>query len=225
MYSSSSASPLFGEIITDDEEKVPPIIVAMVKSQRLCDKYDLSSVESIISGAAPLGAETAAELKKCYPTWVVRQGYGTYILPIDLIKRKADSDPPLGLTETSPVVTSTSTQDSWHGSCGSLLPGIRAKIVSPLTGKVITSHDEPGELWVQSHSVVLGYLNNEKANQATFVQDAGGRWMRTGDEAVIRKAPESGNEHLFIMDRIKELIKVKVCFASSGAVVNCADTF
>ncbi|KAK5002658.1 hypothetical protein LTR16_001855 [Cryomyces antarcticus] len=32
--------------------------------------------------------------------------------------------------------------------------------------------------------------------------------MRTGDEVVIRKAP-SGNEHIFITDRIKELIKVK----------------
>jgi hypothetical protein len=36
--------------------------------------------------------------------------------------------------------------------------------------------------------------------------------MRTGDEAVIRKAP-SGNEHVFIVDRIKELIKVKVDLA------------
>lgn len=36
-------------------------------------------------------------------------------------------------------------------------------------------------------------------------------YMRTGDEAVIRKAP-SGHEHVFIVDRIKELIKVKVSF-------------
>jgi acyl-CoA synthetase (AMP-forming)/AMP-acid ligase II len=54
-------------------------------------------------------------------------------------------------------------------------------------------------------SVVLGYLNNDKANQETF-QDG---YMRTGDEAVVRKAP-SGNEHVFIVDRIKELIKVQV---------------
>jgi long-subunit acyl-CoA synthetase (AMP-forming) len=53
--------------------------------------------------------------------------------------------------------------------------------------------------------VVLGYLNNDKANTETF-QDG---YMRTGDEAVIRKSP-SGNEHIFIVDRIKELIKVKV---------------
>ena len=58
---------------------------------------------------------------------------------------------------------------------------------------------------VKSPSVVLGYLNNPQANKETF-QDG---WMRTGDEAVVRKSPQ-GNEHIFIVDRIKELIKVKV---------------
>lgn len=53
--------------------------------------------------------------------------------------------------------------------------------------------------------MVLGYLNNEQANRETF-QDG---WMRTGDEAVVKRAP-SGNEHVWIVDRIKELIKVKV---------------
>lgn len=78
-----------------------------------------------------------------------------------------------------------------------------------MEGNDITGYDQPGELLVKSPAVVLGYLNNEKANRETFVTDGeGGRWMRTGDEAVIRKAP-SGNEHVFIVDRIKELIKVK----------------
>lgn len=80
-------------------------------------------------------------------------------------------------------------------------------------GVEITEYNTPGELVVQSHSVVLGYLNNDKANAETFIEDTDGlgRWMRTGDEAVIRVAP-SGNEHVFIVDRIKELIKVKVRF-------------
>lgn len=78
-------------------------------------------------------------------------------------------------------------------------------------GAEITEYDQPGELVVQSKSVVLGYLKNDKANEETFINDTdgNGRWMRTGDEAVIRVAP-SGNEHVFIVDRIKELIKVKV---------------
>jgi acyl-CoA synthetase (AMP-forming)/AMP-acid ligase II len=116
----------------------------------------------------------------------------------------------VGLTETCTVVCSSPESDIWFGSSGSLIPGYKAKIVSP-EGVEITGYDQPGELVVQSPSVVLGYLNNPKANKETFLDDTDGkgRWMRTGDEAVIRKAP-SGNEHIFIVDRIKELIKVKV---------------
>ena len=62
---------------------------------------------------------------------------------------------------------------------------------------------------MKSPAVVIGYLNNERANRETFVIDSSGnRWIKTGDEAVVRKAP-SGYEHIFIVDRIKELIKVK----------------
>ena len=114
--------------------------------------------------------------------------------------------PPAGLTETSTVITSTSDHDIFLGSCGSLLPEVQAKIVS-VEGTEITGYDQPGELVVKSPSVVLGYLNNPAADKETF-QDG---WMRTGDEAVIKKS-ESGNEHVFVVDRIKELIKVKARF-------------
>lgn len=91
------------------------------------------------------------------------------------------------------------------GSSGCLLPGYEARIISP-EGQEITSYDTPGELVVRSPSVVPGYLNNDKATKETF-EDG---WMRTGDEAVVRVGPK-GTEHVFIVDRIKELIKVKVC--------------
>ena len=48
-------------------------------------------------------------------------------------------------------------------------------------------------------------LNNPQANEETFKDG----WMRIRDEAVVRKSPQ-GNEHIFIVDRIKELIKVEV---------------
>jgi acyl-CoA synthetase (AMP-forming)/AMP-acid ligase II len=76
-------------------------------------------------------------------------------------------------------------------------------------GKEITGYNIPGELLIQGPSVALGYLNNAKATAETFVHDEVGRWIRTGDEAIFELAP-SGNEHLVIVDRIKELIKVKV---------------
>ncbi len=169
--------------------QVPPIIIQMCKNQGPISKYDMSSVGAIFTGAAPLGAETAEELQKIYPSWKIRQGYG--------------------LTETCTVVCSTPEDDVFFGSSGSLLPGYKVKLMSP-EGVEITEYDQPGELVAQSPSVVLGYLNNKKANLETFLEDTDGkgRWMRTGDEAVIRKSPK-GMEHVFIVDRIKELIKVK----------------
>ncbi len=89
-----------------------------------------------------------------------------------------------------------------------------------IEGTEITGYDRPGELVVKSPSVVLGYLNNPQANQETFVDG----WMRTGDEAVVKKGP-NGNEHIFIVDRIKELIKVKVCGLRNHCAAKNADTF
>ena len=76
-------------------------------------------------------------------------------------------------------------------------------------GNEITGYGQRGELLVKSPSVVLGYLKNEKATKETFVDMPEGRFMRTGDEVEVRKSPK-GNEHIWIVDRIKELIKVKV---------------
>jgi acyl-coenzyme A synthetase/AMP-(fatty) acid ligase len=41
-------------------------------------KYDLSSVWSLFTGAAPLGEETAEDLHKIFPSWKIRQGYGMW---------------------------------------------------------------------------------------------------------------------------------------------------
>jgi long-subunit acyl-CoA synthetase (AMP-forming) len=129
------------------------------------------------------------DLQSVYPNWEVCQAYG--------------------LTESATVVSSTSRADNWHGSSGSLLPGAEVRIVSA-DGKDIDAYNTPGELWVKAPSVVIGYLENEKATNETFVEDESGRWLKTGDEGEIRIRPRSGNEHVWIVDRIKELINVNV---------------
>ncbi|KAM0413600.1 hypothetical protein ACHAPT_013624 [Fusarium lateritium] len=166
---------------------VPPILIHMLSSQDECAKYDISTIRFIFSGAAPLGKETMEDLWKVWPKWNICQGYG--------------------LTETSPVVTSTSELDIDAGSSGTLLPGLKAKLIDT-DGSEITEYNKPGELLVQGPTVVLGYLNNAKASAETFVHHEDGRWMRTGDEVIVRKSAK-GNEHFVIVDRIKELIKVK----------------
>ncbi|RKU40799.1 hypothetical protein DL546_002734 [Coniochaeta pulveracea] len=166
---------------------VPPIIIRMLSSMDECQKYDLSSVRALYVGAAPTGKETVDELHKHWPHWHVCQGYG--------------------MTETATVTVSTSEDDIMEGSSGSILPGIRAKVID-FEGKEVTDYDVPGELWIQSPSTTLGYLNNEVATSEAFVWDDDGRWMKTGDEVIVTKSP-NGNEHIKVVDRIKELIKVK----------------
>ncbi|XEV06024.1 hypothetical protein FSHL1_011311 [Fusarium sambucinum] len=166
---------------------VPPIIIQILRSKDICAKYDLSSVKFVYCGAAPLGEETIRDMSSLYPDWIIAQAYG--------------------MTETATVVTSSSEDDVYTKGSGSLLPGTKAKIIDQ-EGKEITEHNQPGELLVQAPSVVLGYLNNEKATSETFVHHQDGRWIRTGDEAIVTLAP-SGYEHVVIVDRIKELIKVK----------------
>lgn len=176
-------------------------------------KYDLSNVRLIMSGAAPLGSETIADIRKVWPKWKVGQGYGKVSVHRRFEDRRnlrweADLYSSLGLTESSPGVCTTSENDLLPGSSGCILPDTRCKLID-MAGNEITELEKPGELWVQSPSVFLGYLNDAKATAETITWDTDGRWLRTGDEVLVRKSP-LGNEHLVVVDRIKELIKTKV---------------
>ncbi|KAH7037220.1 uncharacterized protein B0I36DRAFT_62996 [Microdochium trichocladiopsis] len=166
---------------------VPPIIIQLLKNPEVCSKYDLSSLQFIYTGAAPLGGETHEAVERSFPGVKVGQGYG--------------------MTETSTLVISSGQNDVMVGTSGSLVPATRAKLLDE-EGHEITKCDKRGELLIQSPSVTLGYLNNERATTEAFIHDEDGRWMRTGDVAVAIRAP-SGNIHLAIVDRLKELIKVK----------------
>lgn len=70
--------------------KVPPIIILMTKNKALCDKFDLGSVTVLWTGAAPLGAETADDVHKLWPNWLLRQGYGKYLLPQNIFVQLPD---------------------------------------------------------------------------------------------------------------------------------------
>lgn len=166
---------------------VPPMLIALLADSEARARFDLSSVRWVFSGAATLGAEVLDGLRHLFPRWHLGQGYG--------------------MTEASPGIAVTSESDCLLGSSGSLIPGTQAKIVDA-AGRELTALKTPGELLVQSPSVALGYLNNDRANAETFVWHADGRRLRTGDEVLVRRSPQ-GHEHLVVVDRIKELIKVK----------------
>ena len=157
---------------------VPPIVLALAKHP-MVEQFDLSSLKQVFSGAAPLGAEVAAEAATRIGCEVV-QGYG--------------------MTELSPVTHLTPIGDYKPGTVGVTVGSTACRIVDPATGEDQGIGGE-GELWISGPQVMKGYLNNPEATAATI--DADG-WLHTGDIAVI-----DADGHVSIVDRLKELIKVK----------------
>jgi acyl-CoA synthetase (AMP-forming)/AMP-acid ligase II len=157
---------------------VPPIILALAKHPAIAG-FDLSSVELIMSGAAPLDAGTAqacAERLGC----AVVQGYG--------------------LTESSPVTHLNPPARNRPGSIGPLLPNTEGRVVDVATGGDL-GPGQDGEVWVRGPQVMRGYLNNPSATVATVDEDG---WLHTGD---IGHTDEDG--YFTVVDRLKELIKYK----------------
>ncbi|MBT8216264.1 MAG: AMP-binding protein [Acidimicrobiia bacterium] len=156
---------------------VPPIILGLAKHP-VVDKYDLSSLRQVFSGAAPLSAELAAEASARIGCEVV-QGYG--------------------LTETSPVTHATPPGQFKPGSIGVALSNTECRVVDP-DGRDL-GIDEDGEIWIRGPQVMKGYLNNPGATAATIDEDG---WLHTGDIGHV-----DDDDHWYIVDRLKELIKYK----------------
>src|SRR5262245_16530361 len=157
---------------------VPPIVLALARHP-MVDEYDLSSVRTVLSGAAPLGAELAAEAAARVGAPVV-QGYG--------------------MTELSPLSHATPWDDVRPGTVGLLVPSCDARVVDPETGADLGVGMD-GELWIRGPNVMKGYLNNEVATAATIDDDG---WLHTGDIGHV-----DADGYWYIVDRVKELIKVK----------------
>ncbi|KAH6697601.1 AMP-binding enzyme [Plectosphaerella plurivora] len=168
---------------------VPPILVALTKHPLVKD-YDLTSIESVGCGAAPLGAEVAHETERVLrrPDVVVRQGWGmTEITCTALTWDPRSRDPATAV--------------------GEIMPNCAAMLVDA-DGREVTEARKPGELWISGPTVMRGYWKNPKATAETIVTDKKGtRWLRTGDIAYVEKYEPGGL--WYIVDRIKELIKVK----------------
>jgi acyl-CoA synthetase (AMP-forming)/AMP-acid ligase II len=147
----------------------------------LVDEFDLSSLEFINSGAAPLSAELEAACGRRLGCQM-EQGYG--------------------LTETSPTTHWVTDEPAWQkaGSIGPPLPNTECRVVDVATGEDAMD-GEPGELLIRGPQVMKGYLNNPRATARTIDPDG---WLHTGD--IARVDPDGSTR---IVDRLKELIKYK----------------
>ncbi|KAI4355876.1 hypothetical protein L6164_004605 [Bauhinia variegata] len=163
---------------------VPPIVLAISKSPDL-DKYDLSSIRVWKSGGAPLGKEVEDSLKAKFPNAKFGQGYG--------------------MTEAGPVLTMSlafakEPTEVKAGACGSVVRNAEMKIVDPETGHSLPAN-QPGEICIRGDQIMKGYLNDPEATERTIDKEG---WLHTGDIGYI----DDDNE-LYIVDRLKELIKYK----------------
>jgi acyl-CoA synthetase (AMP-forming)/AMP-acid ligase II len=159
---------------------VPPLILALAKHP-LVDRYDLSHLRLIFSGAAPLGPELETAVANRLHV-AVRQGYG--------------------LTETSPVTHCLPSNQAnlKSGSVGVPVPNTEVRMVDSATGDDVDT-DTQGEVWIRGPQVMKGYLNRPDATSEMIDSEG---WLHTGDVGRV-----DAEGYLYILDRVKELINFK----------------
>ncbi len=165
------------DLIDDEACSVVPIVPAVfphwLPDEHL--KERLGPVRLVLSGSAPLEPAIIDEFT-AITAIPVHQGYG--------------------LTEASPVVTSTlCSVELQSGSVGAALPGIEIRLVDE-TYHLVESVD-PGEIQIRGANLFSGYWPDGADGP-----DADG-WYGTGDVGFL---DASGD--LFLVDRVKELIIV-----------------
>lgn len=163
---------------------VPPIVLAIAKSP-VVDGYDLSSIRTVMSGAAPLGKELEDTVRAKFTNAKLGQGYG--------------------MTEAGPVLAmclafAKEPFEIKSGACGTVVRNAEMKIVDPETGTFL-SRNQPGEICIRGDQIMKGYLNDPEATARTIDEEG---WLHTGDIGYIDE-----DDELFIVDRLKELIKYK----------------
>ncbi|KAG5642121.1 hypothetical protein DXG03_003592 [Asterophora parasitica] len=175
---------------------VPPVLVVLARHPAV-DKYDISSLLTLFSGAAPLGPALVQQVTT----------------RLQALQNKRNPSAPAqiailqgyGMTEMSPTTHLLPVPDALRkvGSIGILLPNLEARLIvdGEGEGEKDAKEGEPGELWMRGPTVMKGYLNNPSATQESLTPDG---WYKTGDIAL--RDPEG---YYYIVDRRKELIKFK----------------
>lgn len=154
----------------------PTMYIGMLNHPEL-SKYDLSSIDSCISGSAPLPVEVQEQFERLTGGKLV-EGYG--------------------LTESSPVTHANLLWDGERvkGSIGLPWPDTLAEIRSVETGEPLPV-GEIGELVVKGPQVMKGYWNRPEETQEVLKDG----WLHTGDMGYM---DEEG--YFYIVDRKKDMI-------------------
>ncbi|KAG5613738.1 hypothetical protein H5410_013562 [Solanum commersonii] len=181
----------------------PPVVVAMAKGS-VTHGYDLSSLEAVGSGGASLGKDVMQAFADKFPKIILFQFLAKlrncFFSNMELnLSLEFEG---YGLTETAGAAFRAATTEEMlrQGSVGRLLANSEAKIVDPDTG-IALPPAEQGELWIKGPTIMQGYIGDPKNTSETLMP---GGWLRTGDLCYI-----DHHGYLFVVDRLKELIKYK----------------
>jgi long-chain acyl-CoA synthetase len=155
----------------------PPTMWAAWAALPDAERDAMRSVRLAASGAAKLPTEVALMIDDRFGV-EISEGYG--------------------LTETSPIVSSSFGTDAPVGSIGRPIDGVEMRIVDEDGDDVLIG--DTGEIWIRSPGVFKGYWNDPDATRAALTPDG---WLRTGDMAVV-----NDEGYIFLVDRAKDIIIV-----------------
>ncbi|XP_034250817.1 luciferin 4-monooxygenase-like isoform X2 [Thrips palmi] len=162
----------------------PAVLVAFVSLylSHYRERYDLSSLKTILVGGSPTSAEVQESVAKDLNVQVV-QVYGA--------------------TEAGFVFGPTSAEPAPYGSLGKLVPWVELRLVDPDTGDDIpaSTKNKVGEARVRSPYLLHSYVNNPEET-AKACDELG--FYKTGDLVY-----EDDDGYFFFVDRIKEMMKFK----------------
>jgi fatty-acyl-CoA synthase len=159
---------------------VPTLIYALIDATELRKRYDLSSLDMIVYGAAPMSPDRLREGIKIFGNIFV-QLYGQTEAPQCITSmRKVDHD---------------DSKPGRLGSCGRPNPLVDVKLFDADMREV--GIGEPGEICVRGTLVMNGYWKRPDATAEAFR----GGWLHTGDVAV-----KDADGYLHIVDRTKDMI-------------------
>ena len=162
---------------------VPTMYQALLDRPDLA-KTDFSSLRVCIAGGAPLAAELKTRWEAATGSTLV-EGYG--------------------LSESSGVLSANPYEGAQKaGTIGQPIPGTRLRLVDKEDASRAAPAGEPGEIVAAGPQIMAGYWNRPEADETTFVtDDAGTRWLRTGDVGQI-----DADGFVTIVDRLKDMIAV-----------------
>ena len=143
------------------------------------EQRDLSSLAMVTGG----GAATPEHINK-----LLKERYG-----LDYIEG-------YGLTETASFLCTNPVHSPKRTCLGVPTFGVELRLIDPQSLQPV-AHGETGEIVVHAAQVMLGYWNNPKANDESFLVIDGKRFFRTGD---LASADDDG--YLFMRDRLKRMI-------------------